>query len=138
MLPALNREFLGRVYGVTVGLGSLLTVGLAWTCESEIVLSFVAGLVMELGLVMSQDYAVRKLLSPAGVEDSGKAFLLIGARYGLTILLLYGLTQNHLLHPLAFVGGLLLAHAVIVAQVAGALLRRRLGVSVPPHVPKGL
>jgi hypothetical protein len=106
--------------------GGILTVGLALTCETQVVLSFVTGLVMELGLLMSQDYIVSKFLSSSGQENSGNALALIGVRYGLTILLLYALTQNDLLSPLAFVGGFLLTHAVMVGKVAEKLVLKRL------------
>lgn len=131
-MPASDVYFLRRVYGATMWLGGFLTVGLAFTFESHILLSFVAGLVMGLGLLMSQDYVVSKLFSPSHAEQGVQAFVPIGARYGLTIFLLYALTQYHLLHPIAFMGGLLLTHAVIVGQVAQRYVRKRFR---PPQTP---
>ncbi len=124
-MPASDVYFLRRVYGATMWLGGVVTVGLAFTFEPHIPFSFVAGLVMELGLLMSQDYIVSKLFFPSHADQGVQAFVLIGARYGLTVFLLYTLTQHHLLNPLAFIGGFLLAHAVIVGKVAKHYLRSR-------------
>lgn len=124
-MPASDVYFLRRVYGATMWLGGLLTVGLAFTFEPPIPLSFVAGLVMELGLLMSQGYVVSKFFSPSPADQGVQALVPIGARYGLTVFLLYTLTHYRLLNPVAFICGFLLAHAVIVSKVAKHYVQSR-------------
>ncbi|MCS6860128.1 MAG: hypothetical protein NZT92_07405 [Abditibacteriales bacterium] len=136
-MPASDVYLLRRVYGTTIWLGGLLTVGLAFTVESHILLSFMAGLVMELGLLMSQDYVVSKLFSPSHAEQDVRVFVPIGVRYGLTIVLLYALTHHRLLNPLAFMGGFLLVHAVIVGKMLEHYLRRRYKSPRTPHSLRG-
>ncbi|HUV05069.1 MAG TPA: ATP synthase subunit I [Armatimonadota bacterium] len=122
----MDKQFINKVYR---SIALAWAIAITWTLAFQkpwIALSITFGTLLGTAALASNDWAVRRALTPGARRPTRALAKVALLKYPAIAVLLYFLVNWHAINLLAFVGGIVLVYLAIVAKALGIMIVERL------------